>query len=133
MADEKTEEKPAEAKPEAGAEKPADTAAVKEESAAGDGASDGDDAERKPADPSKPVMAVKVYAPFKIYFKGDAYSLTATNETGPFDILPRHHNFLCMLLPCDLIITTPYEVKTIKIARALLHVKADAVTVFVDV
>jgi len=84
-------------------------------------------------DPKKPIMYVKVYAPFKIYFEGDAYSLTAVNETGPFDILPHHHNFLCMLVPCNLIVKTSTEVKTIKIARALMHVKAEKVTVFVDV
>lgn len=81
-----------------------------------------------------PQMAVKVYAPFKVYFEGDAISLTANNETGPFDILPHHHNFLCMLVPCNLIVkTADGEVKTIKIARALMHVKAEKVTVFVDV
>jgi F0F1-type ATP synthase epsilon subunit len=81
----------------------------------------------------RPTMAIKVYAPFKVYFEGDAVSITAANETGPFDILPRHHNFLCMLVPCDLIVRTPFEEKTIKIARALMHVKAEKVTVFVDV
>lgn len=82
----------------------------------------------------KPHMAVKVYAPFKIYFEGDATTLSAVNATGPFDILPHHHNFLCMLVPCNLVIQTPDgEKKTIKIHRALMHVKADSVTVFVDV
>jgi F0F1-type ATP synthase epsilon subunit len=88
----------------------------------------------KGASSGKPVMAVKVYAPFKIYYEGNATSLTAVNETGPFDILPHHHNFLCMLVPCDLVVKTDEgEVKTIKIARALMHVKAEKVTVFVDV
>jgi hypothetical protein len=86
-----------------------------------------------PTDPKKPTMAIKVYAPFKIYYEGEGYSITAENETGPFDILPHHHNFLCMLVPCDLIIKTPYEVKTVRISRALMHVKAEKVTVFVDV
>jgi F0F1-type ATP synthase epsilon subunit len=82
----------------------------------------------------KPHMAVKVYAPFKIYFEGDALSLSAVNATGPFDILPHHHNFLCMLVPCNLVIQTPDgQKKTIKIHRALMHVKADSITVFVDV
>lgn len=82
----------------------------------------------------KPTMAVKVYAPFQVYFEGEAYSVSAVNATGPFDILPRHHNFLCMLVPCSLVIT-PIEgdAKTIKIHRALMHVKADRVAVFVDV
>lgn len=86
-----------------------------------------------PADSKKPTMDIKVYAPFKVYFEGKGYSLTATNETGPFDILPHHHNFLCMLLPGNIIIRTPYETKTVKISRALMHVSADKVTVFADV
>lgn len=81
----------------------------------------------------KPTMAVKVYAPFKVYYEGEAYSLSAKNDTGPFDILPKHHNFLCMLLPGELIIETPAGQKIIKIHRALLHVKADKTTIFMDV
>jgi F0F1-type ATP synthase epsilon subunit len=81
----------------------------------------------------KPVMDVKVYAPFRVYYEGQAHSLTAVNETGPFDILPHHHNFLCMLIPCDLIVETPHGQQVIKISRALMHVKAEKVTIFVDV
>ena len=81
-----------------------------------------------------PTMVVKVYAPFKVYFEGEARSVSAVNATGPFDILPRHHNFLCMLVPCELTVQ-PIEgdKKTIKIHRALMHVKADSVVVFMDV
>lgn len=83
---------------------------------------------------SKPTMAVKVYAPFQVYFEGDVLSLSAENATGPFDVLPRHHNFLCMLVPCNLTIRpVEGEQKTIKIHRALMHVKADRVVVFIDV
>ena len=81
----------------------------------------------------KPTMKVKVYAPFKVYYEGDSYSVTAVNATGPFDILPHHHNFLCMLEPCNLVVTGPKGSKTIKISRALMHVKADSVVVFMDV
>lgn len=81
----------------------------------------------------KPVMAVKVYAPFQVYFEGEAYSVSAVNGTGPFDILPRHHNFLCMLVPCELKIVGVKGDKTVKIHRALMHVEADRVVVFMDV
>lgn len=78
-------------------------------------------------------MAVKVYAPFQVYFEGDAYSVSAINATGPFDVLPHHHNFLCMLVPCELIIESPAGQKKIKIHRALMHVKSERVVVFMDV
>lgn len=90
-----------------------------------------DDQDKKPG--TKPTMAVKVYAPFHVYFEGLAYSLSAENETGPFDILPKHRNFLCMLVPCTVTINSPKGQKDIKINRALMHVKADRVVVFVDV
>lgn len=90
-------------------------------------------AEATPSTDGKPTIAVKVYAPFKIYFEGDAYSVSAVNATGPFDILPRHHNFLCMLVPCMLTIQSPSGPQRIKVSRALMHVKADSVVVFMDV
>lgn len=85
------------------------------------------------AESTEPTIKVKVYAPFKVYFEGDAYSVSAVNAVGPFDVLPKHHNFLCMLVPCTLKLRTPEGSKTVKIHRALMHVKADKVTVFVDV
>jgi F0F1-type ATP synthase epsilon subunit len=82
----------------------------------------------------KPTMAVKVYAPFKMYFEGEAYSVSGLNQVGPFDILPHHHNFLSMLKPCNLIIQSVNDgQKVIKITRALMNVKADSVVVFMDV
>lgn len=82
----------------------------------------------------KLTMDVKVYAPFQVFFEGRARSVSAINDSGPFDILPKHRNFLCMLVPCDLVVeTADGGSKTVKIRRALMHVKADRVVVFMDV
>lgn len=81
----------------------------------------------------KEVMLVKVQAPFQIYFEGEAYSISAVNSVGPFDILPKHHNFLSILEPCTLSIQALDGEKTLHISRGLMHVKADKVVVFVDV
>ena len=86
-----------------------------------------------PSHSGKPTISVKVYAPFKVYFEGEAYSLSAVNAIGPFDILPQHHNFLCMLVPSTLQIEGIGGVKTVKISRALMHVNANRVVVFMDV
>jgi F0F1-type ATP synthase epsilon subunit len=90
--------------------------------------------EKQASTSDKASMAVKVYAPFQVYFEGEAVSVSAVNRTGPFDILPMHRNFLCMLVPCTLIVQ-PVDGKTknIKIHRALMHVKANRVVVFMDV
>lgn len=90
--------------------------------------------QQPPATDNKLVLAVKVYAPFQVFYEGDASSVSAINAVGPFDILPGHHNFLCMLVPCDLRVEMPDKSqKVIKIDRALMHVKANSVVVFINV
>ena len=81
-----------------------------------------------------PVMHVKIYAPFKVYFDQDAESITAENETGPFDILPHHKSFMTLLSPCEIIVRNhAVDDYKIKITRAIMHIKADEVLVFLDV
>lgn len=94
------------------------------------------------ADESKPkrsqkdgdlFMHVKIYAPFRTYFDGDAYSISAVNNTGPFDILPKHHNFMTLLNAGDIVVRTDRGEEKIAINRGIMHVKADVVVVFLDV
>lgn len=81
----------------------------------------------------KDKMHVKVYAPFKTYYDGIADSISATNETGPFDILPRHHNFMTLLSTGDIIVRSEGKEEKVPIMRGIMHVKADRVIVFLDV
>jgi hypothetical protein len=75
-------------------------------------------------------MHVKVHSPFKDYYDGQAFSVTAENATGPFDILPKHHNFISLLLPCELILRTIEKGdQRIRISGGIMHVKADQVVV----
>lgn len=84
--------------------------------------------------PTPGLLRVKVYTPFKTFYEGDALSLSACNETGKFDILPTHHNFISMLIPCDVLVETPEKkIQTIPMARGLLHVKDDKLIIFMDV
>jgi F0F1-type ATP synthase epsilon subunit len=81
----------------------------------------------------KPMIHVKVYSPYQSYFEDNAYSISGLNNTGPFDVLPRHHNFITLLNPCVLEVHVPNAVKRIRISRGVMHVKADKVIVFLDV
>ncbi len=110
--------------------------AMKQDASTGEIHDDGQGAAPAPAaDPKHPTMHVKVYSPFKVYYDETAFSISAENDTGPFDILPRHHNFMTLLNPCELNIHTTRgdEHVRIRIARGVMHVKADAVVVFLDV
>lgn len=79
-------------------------------------------------------MHIKISSPFKVYFDDRAKSISALNDTGPFDILAGHRNFMTLVSPCEMVIRkTDGSEEKIKIARAVMHVKADEVTVFLDV
>lgn len=82
----------------------------------------------------KASMRVHVHSPFRDYYDGLAFSLSAQSATGPFDILPRHHNFISLLKPCDIVIRTINEgERRIRISGGIIHVKANEVNVFLDV
>jgi hypothetical protein len=88
----------------------------------------------KQATNSELSMKVKVHSPFRVYYEGLAFSISAENATGPFDILPKHHNFISLLTPCDLVIrTVDRGAQKIRITGGIIHIKADAVIVFLDI
>jgi F0F1-type ATP synthase epsilon subunit len=103
--------------------------AVRQEASTGELVDDGQAAPTS----EKPTMSVKVYSPYKVYFDQPAYSISGMNGTGPFDILPHHHNFITLLLACELVLQTETGQIKIKIGGGVMHVKADQVTVFLDV
>jgi hypothetical protein len=81
----------------------------------------------------KDMVYIKVYSPFKTYFDQEAYSISAENDTGPFDVLAHHHNFITLLNTCDLLIRAPGNEQRIRISHGLMHVKSGRVSVFLDV
>ncbi len=82
----------------------------------------------------RPVLHVKIHSPFVVYFNGDALSLSAVNETGPFDILPQHHKLLALLVSSDVIVRLLNGgIKKISINSGVIHVKNNQATIFLDV
>jgi F0F1-type ATP synthase epsilon subunit len=85
--------------------------------------------------PALKAMKVKVYSSAEVYFDREAYSISAVNRTGPFDILPGHHNFMTLLVPCELVIRSDAKTvaQRIRINQGIMHVRADRAVVFLDV
>ena len=84
------------------------------------------------------LIFCKVYSPYKTYFEGNVKSISAENDTGMFDILAKHHNFLTLLIPCQLVIrgieNAPEDrEEVIKISRAIMQVRPHDVFVFLDI
>jgi F-type H+-transporting ATPase subunit epsilon len=107
--------------------------ATRQDASTGELVDDGKKDDKPAATNGKLTMQLKVYSPYKVYFEGQAYSISAESATGPFDILPKHHNFITLLVPCALTIRTDAEDENINISGGIMHVKADDVIVFLDV
>ena len=83
---------------------------------------------------SSEVVTLKIYSPFKVYFDGEAKSVSAESATGPFDILPKHHNFITLLQPCNVRVVLPSdEAESYAIQGGVMHVNANKVVIFLDV
>jgi F0F1-type ATP synthase epsilon subunit len=52
------------------------------------------------------TLRVIARAPFKLYYEGEATSVSGTNKVGPFDILPGHADFFSVMTPGEVIIET---------------------------
>lgn len=76
---------------------------------------------------------IKVWSPFKVYFNSPGNSLSAVNQTGPFDVLPGHKNFMSLLEECEVVIRTDKREEKISIKQGIIHVRNDEVSIFLDV
>jgi len=81
----------------------------------------------------KDQIYVKIYAPFKEYYDGVAKSITATNDTGKFDILAQHHNFITIINEGEIVVKDDQGDHSIKNGKAIMHVKGNQIVVFLDV
>jgi F0F1-type ATP synthase epsilon subunit len=80
-------------------------------------------------------LKVIARAPFHIYYEGDAVSLSAFNEVGPFDVLPGHADFFSMLTACKVSIDNGADKDpiTFEIRNGILTVRDDEVMLFANI
>lgn len=95
-----------------------------------------DEAEAKPTDQieDETRLYIKVYSAYQTYYDGFAASISAANDTGPFDILPKHHNFMTLVNEGEVVIRPINgQESRLRIARGIMHVRKNKVTLFLDV
>ena len=78
-------------------------------------------------------LHVKVWSPFSVFYDAEASTVSGVNDTGAFDILPRHRNFITLLQPSDLILQTKDGEIRIKISGGVMQVHNNMITVFLEV
>ncbi len=76
---------------------------------------------------------VKIFSPYQTYYEGEAVSVSASNRTGPFDVLPGHINFFTLLTSGQVVLNTGFQRLEFSIGRGVLRVTSTQVTLFADV
>lgn len=87
----------------------------------------------KTDDKGQKRFKVKIFSPYQTYYEGDAISLSAENRTGPFDVLEGHINFFSLLTGGTVVLNTGFQRLEFQIARGIIRVSRDQVTLFADV
>jgi F0F1-type ATP synthase epsilon subunit len=82
---------------------------------------------------AKNRFKLRILSPYQTYYQGDAVSISAANRTGPFDILAGHINFFSLLTGGTVVVNTGFQRLEFQIARGVLRVNHDEVTLFADV
>ena len=91
-------------------------------------------ASQQPAAADKrPHFTTKIFSPYQTYYQGEAVSLSAVNRTGPFDVLPGHINFFCLLTGGQVVVDTGFQRLEFQVSRGILRVNGSEVTLFADV
>jgi len=107
--------------------------AVRQEASTGEFVEDASAPSSTPAKKADDSLHAKVWSPFRVYFDGDAKSVSGVNATGPFDILPRHRNFISLLDACELLLRTRDGDVRIRISGGVMQVHQNVVKVFLEV
>lgn len=76
---------------------------------------------------------VKIFSPYQTYYEGEAVSLSASNRTGPFDVLAGHINFFSLLTGGTIVLNTGFQRLEFPVSRGILRVSNNNVTLFADV
>ena len=84
------------------------------------------------SDQSEPQLQIIARAPFRVYYEGPAYLLSATNKVGKFDVLPGHADFFSVLVPGDIVIETEAGTVQFPITNGIVAVRNDEAMLFVN-
>ncbi len=83
---------------------------------------------------AKFILNVRINSPEKIIWEGQALSVSSENSEGPFDILPKHANFITAIEEKPIKIKTPDKKKIeYTFPRSVLYMHDDLVSIYTQI
>ena len=86
---------------------------------------------QKPSD-FKGNIKVDIRSRKEKFFQGEAKTVTSLNETGEFDVLPQHANFVTLIRGFVIVDKGLSTEKRFDVDNGVLATKTDAVDVYLD-
>lgn len=81
----------------------------------------------------KLVLNVRIISPQEDLYRGTALSISSTNSTGKFDILPQHANFITLVQNAPITIRTgDGKNLSYNFPLAIIHTSGNEVRIFTD-
>jgi F0F1-type ATP synthase epsilon subunit len=83
---------------------------------------------------AKLLLKVRINTPEKIIWEGEAVSVSSKNSEGPFDILPKHANFITAIENQAIVIRTPDKKKVeYTFPRSVLYMRDERVSIYTQI
>ena len=82
----------------------------------------------------KSLLEVKIISPRRLIFQGQALSVSSKNISGPFDILPEHANFICLVENSPIIIRkADMSQQSFSFPLAIIYQAQNKVIIYTDI
>ncbi len=68
-----------------------------------------------------------------IVFEGNVFAVSSTNDVGPFDILPGHANFICIIKNKLIIHHSKIKKEEMDVDSGILRVKDNKIEIYLGI
>lgn len=78
-------------------------------------------------------LYVTIKSPDKTVFSGEAVAVSSVNDVGPFDVLPRHENFISILAKKVVIFQEKNNKQELTIEKGIIKARQNRVQIFLGI
>ena len=82
---------------------------------------------------SPELLSVQVLSAKGTLWEGEASAVSSVNSQGPFDLLPQHAHFICLVENKPIVVVTGKGEQTFTFGTAVIRLLDNIVTIYVDI
>lgn len=78
-------------------------------------------------------LYITIKSPDKTVFSGEGIALSSVNDVGPFDVLPRHENFISILGKKIVIFQDKNQKQELEVEKGIIKARQNRVQIFLGI